>query len=139
MRRFPADYIGIPFANWGRSATGTDCGGLIQMIYADQLGVHLDDHFGTYLSAFDPADAAGPLTIERDCGEWARVDQPNPLDVVLLTVPTRSGVYPAHAGVVVDPTTMIHAESTSGAVLAALNGLTWARRVEGFYRHASQL
>lgn len=140
MRRFPADYVGIPFQNWGRSITGCDCGGLIILIYADQLGVSLDDHMGSYLSAADPSDAEVPLTIERDCGEWARVDTPEPLDVALLSVVSRKGVFSAHVGLVVDGGTMIHATSGAGqAVLASLSGIEWGKRVEGYYRHASQL
>lgn len=140
MRRFPVDYVGIPFLNWGRSISGCDCGGLIILVYADQLGVHLDDHFGTYLSALDPSDASVALTIERDCGEWARVDTPQPMDVALLSVPSRKGIFSGHVGLVVDEDTMIHSTSSAEqAVLASLAGIEWGKRVEGYYRHASQL
>src|SRR3546814_18876664 len=69
--RHAADaYIGIPFVDDGKTRAGVHCWGLLQMYYAEQLGITLPDY---PLTAADRDGNAAALREELAAGEWRPV------------------------------------------------------------------
>lgn len=67
----------------------------------------------------------------EDAADWARVDQPQPLDVVVFNVKGR----PGHVGVCIGDDKFIHAEWGSTSRIERLSSPFRAPRIEGFYRY----
>ena len=125
-----ARYVGIPFADHGRDASGCDCWGLVRLFYREQLGIELSDLGPTYR---DTTDAGGMRRVYDDqLACWRPVKTPAPGDAVVLKVRGE----PVHVGVVVDRRRMLHVESGTDAVVERFDGALWAPRLIGFYRHA---
>lgn len=122
-----AKYIGIPFADHGATLAGCDCWGLVRMVYADVLGVHLVDFAAEYESS---TDESAPRLIDKVRSGWLEVDHPLPLDVILLKIQGR----PWHVGIVAAKNKMLHVTRGVDAVIDDYTRPMWARRIEGFYR-----
>lgn len=132
MPPWVADYIGIPFAEFGRNRLGCDCWGLVRLVYADRLGVELPSYTGDYTGTAE-RDELDRL-IAGHMGPWRRVDDPGLFDVVLVRIAGRA----CHVGVIVGPATMLHIERGIDASIARLTSPVWSRRIDGYYRHESQ-
>lgn len=127
-----ADYIGIPFAEFGRNRLGCDCWGLVRLVYADRLGVDLPSYAADYTGTAE-RDEINRL-IGGQMSAWRPVGEPAVGDVVLIRIAGRA----CHVGVVVGPDTMLHVEKGTDASIAKLTAPAWARRIDGYYRHESQ-
>ncbi|HEY9544770.1 MAG TPA: NlpC/P60 family protein [Solimonas sp.] len=131
--RHAADaYIGIPFVDDGKTRAGVHCWGLLQMYYAEQLGITLPDY---PLTAADRDGTAAALRDAIAAGEWLPVDTPIDGDMVTMAHqrdPCHIGMFAA--GMV------LHATSISGSVIAETMPHLRARgygRVR-FYRSAAR-
>lgn len=125
-------YVGIPFADHGRTSAGCDCWGLVRMIYRAEYGVELPDLGPIYRSTTDEDGMRAVYVAQLP--EWRQVESPQAGDVALLRV---RGV-PIHVGVVVSENRMLHIERGLDAVVERFDAGMWANRIEGFYRHAKQ-
>jgi len=67
----------------------------------------------------------------EDAADWARVDRPEPLDVVVFNL---AGA-PGHVGVCIGAGRFFHVEEGGTARIERLTSPLWARRVHGFYRY----
>lgn len=93
------------------------------------------DRFCTVLAARILAEHGIPYPdVDRpeDAADWARVDQPQPLDVVVFT---RAG-RPSHVGVCIGNGQFLHVEEGGTSRIDRLSSPLWARRIEGFYRYS---
>lgn len=127
-----AKYVGIPFADHGRGASGCDCWGLVRLFYRQELGIELSDLGPSYR---DTTDAAGMRLVHADqLACWRRVHAPQPGDVALLNV---LGA-PVHVGVMLDRRRMLHVQRGIDAAIERIDGPLWRNRLEGFYRHADR-
>lgn len=121
-------YIGIPFVELGRGRAGTDCWGLVRMIYAGHLGIDLPSMDGTYR---DHQDERIPGLIAEHAKAWRRVEVPQPYDVVLLHQDGRL----QHIAMVVDGQWMVHAVREAEVCLDRYRAPEWWPAIEGFYRY----
>ncbi|TRD18352.1 NlpC/P60 family protein [Palleronia caenipelagi] len=123
-------YIGIPYAEGGRTERGCDCYGLIRLIYARELGIGL------------PAYSAAPCATERaeidrlvgqeaGTGPWTRVTDQAPFDVILC----RMGALDSHLGLAVTPRLMLHLALDDCAKIERIDTGRWARRISSLWRH----
>ncbi len=128
-------YVGLPYADHGRSRDGVDCWGLVRLVYAEQFDLILPDHGPDYGSAariFDVAAAieANAIPPWREIKGWPEIG-----DIVLL----RHGRFPIHVGVYVGQRDtrphMLHVEEGLSACIEPLDGVVWGHRIMGFYRH----
>lgn len=129
------DYIGRPYRPGGAGREAYDCWGLVRAVLAEQGGVILPPlgletaSLLDRVRAFDAGAGYDPAF-----ADWRRVDDgaPVPLDVWLLT----SNRRPTHAGVLISPDVLLHAEEVAGVVAVPvdeLRHLGW--RKVGAYRH----
>ena len=115
-------YIGLPYA-----VGSTDCWGLVRMIYADHLGIHLPAYLGVEMG---PAVGAiiDDLLASRT---WEPVETAQPYDLILLRDGSR-----LHIGIVIEPGKMIHTMENKNACIENYTRPYWASLAIGFYRYA---
>jgi cell wall-associated NlpC family hydrolase len=129
-------YIGIPWQDLGRDEAGTDCWGLLRLVYGREFKVPLPSGVGLYLSADDLAEVA--RVIEGGRGPWRELERgaEREGDAILM----RWRGHACHCGVVVDPREgkMLHQWRGTNSSLAWYKGeraLLWRRLIESFHRH----
>jgi cell wall-associated NlpC family hydrolase len=121
-------YLGIPYINEGRDMSGTDCYGLLLMIFKD-CGIELPDVYEHYSSDF--CFKGKDYFIEQFCNDWVQVEHPIFLDVVGFK--TRSGVL-NHAGIMLDADSFIHT-CKAGTVRSKVAEFVKRYHFGGYYRH----
>lgn len=126
------EYLGIPFAEKGRSRAGCDCWGLPRLIYLEQLGLELPSYADEYAPVNDSEreDIHQLLDAGRTC--WARValTDARPFDLLELASVT------LHVGIVVVAGRMLHVQRGGDSHVVPYNSGAWLGRVLGCYRHA---
>jgi len=129
------DYVGIPYAEYGRTRAGLDCWGLIRLIYADVFKIALPSFLtpeeGTYQTE---SDESIDELIALKKANWSLIADRQayqPGDVISFHV----GGYLAHVGVYVGEGKFIHARRGQDVVIEPLFGLLWGTRIEGVYRY----
>lgn len=125
------DYIGIPFKPDGRDRTGTDCWGLVHLIYRERLGIGLPEHSGIYTGNSLSSLKKVAREMEEARKRWLLVEAPQEYDAVLL----RTGKYVWHVGMVIDNRRMIHIMDGINSVIEPYTGLAWKNRVQEFRRY----
>jgi cell wall-associated NlpC family hydrolase len=128
---WPAKYVGLRFAENGRTVEGCDCWGLVCLVYSMELGVVLPDFAGMYAGTSDIAAIGALHDLERP--RWDLVDflAAAPFDLVSLRVKGR----PWHVGIVTEPGRMLHALPRCDAVVEDYTRPLWKPRIDGFYRY----
>jgi len=127
-------YIGVPYLGRGTGFHGSDCYGLVRLIFQGELNIDLKDFSMQY---------EDPMIIKKN-GElisankevWHRLDQgqsSRPFDVVSFNI---HGIE-AHMGVVADANKgfFLHTLSKHDSAIARLDSITWEKRIVGVYRH----
>jgi cell wall-associated NlpC family hydrolase len=126
-------YVGLPWRDKGRGPDAFDCWGLAREVLTRHYGAPpLPDYGDAYRNANDLATVTqaiqrGLLQGWERCGAAAE----GRLAIVQL-----AGV-PWHCGVMVGEDMMLHALERANVVVESIRTLTWARRIEGFYRYAA--
>ncbi|WP_291299285.1 NlpC/P60 family protein [Elioraea sp.] len=126
-----AEYVGLPFAECGRDRSGCDCWGLVRLVLAEVFDAEVPSYLGGYAHTADRQAVAA--TVARALPDWTPV----------LGVPERAGDValfrlmgqPTHVGLVVAPGWMLHVERGTNSALDRLDGMRWASRRIGLYRH----
>jgi cell wall-associated NlpC family hydrolase len=128
-----ARYVGIPFADGGRSFAACDCYGLVHLCLRQEFGVELPSYVGAYASANEMEEVSSLLAGRIPADGWRRItDRPRPGDGVVLRLRNR----PWHVGVMVTETDFVHVFEDQGvSAIERLDSPRWARRVIGIYRH----
>lgn len=121
-------YVGIPYKDNGRDATGIDCWGLVRHFYSNELSIELPSYAELYNGAWDPSIS---VSIEQYKDGWDLHEKPEFGDVVLFRV---LGDL-SHVGVYVGNNQFIHARDGKDSVLERLDNFQWAKRVAGYYRY----
>lgn len=102
--RSARQWIGTPYAYGGRSKSGTDCSGMIMVIYSDVAGLTL------------PRNSAA----QRDYCVSVSRRQLEPGDLVFFTTSKRGGKV-NHVGMYVGNGRIIHASSSRGVIESSLD------------------
>lgn len=130
--QWASGYVGVPFAEHGRSPHGWDCWGLVWWCFKEHLAVILPSFAADYR---DPADAAEIARVMASrMSDWRAIGpgvRPRLGDVALLRV----GRWPGHVGLVMDRRRMLHVERNIRTQFEDYDGPMWARRLLGLYRH----
>jgi cell wall-associated NlpC family hydrolase len=125
------DYIGIKYIKDGRSRSGTDCWGLVSMIYKECLNIELPDYSGILKdqSAASLREVTRIRKLEQE--KWIRLAKPQLFDLILI----RAGLF--HVGVVASKKLMIHTiDEIEFSALEDYTDNQWKHRIEGFYHYA---
>lgn len=123
-------YIGIPWAEHGRSRLGVDCWGLAWLVYSD-LGIAVPSYVGDYADATERAEIAGLIGGAKTVDTWRMVDVAAPFDLVVFH---RAGIE-CHVGIVVSPGLMLHVIRDRDSHLARYDSGYWSGRLTGTWRH----
>lgn len=126
-----ADYVGLPYEAGGRTRKGVDCWGLINLVWAEQLGGPLPNYEGAVWRG--PGDSAAvALGADVYAGHYVEVEPGAERlgDGLLL----RMRGLPLHVGMVIAPGWMLHIEEGCNACLEPYRALRWGSRIMGIYR-----
>ena len=128
----------VPFEEKGRSWGGWDCWGIPYLGFREVLGIQLPEMTGKYSSTRRLKELR--ILIDRNKGtEWVSVDEPRAMDCVILLMMGES----CHIGLMLDEVHVLHVEANCMTIVERIDQPPWRGtgydKVEGFYRHASQL
>lgn len=124
-------YIGIPFLEKGRDATGLDCWGLVRLIYKQEYNINLPSFATDYTLSDD--ERIGELFAQYKEG-WEVLDNPQPGSAVIF----RMFGTESHIGVVVDNSRFIHVREGRDTVIESLESGKWAKRIVGFFQYSEK-
>lgn len=125
-------YVGIPYADRGRSHAGADCWGLVRLVYQEQFATALPSFVDDYAHSADPAVEE---LAAREREGWEPVQgEPAEGDVLLFRIAGRL----AHVGVAIGGGQFLHAREGHAATIERLNSGSWKHRVAGAYRYRAQ-
>jgi len=125
--------IGVPYRNKGRDLLGADCWGLLRLFYINELGVFLPSYDEHYEDAYDKQSTES--AIENFSQDWNKVDVPMYGDAIKL----RLAGHPCHVGVYLQNSEFLHTQNGHDSCIDRLDSVKWKNRIEGFYRHKSQM
>ncbi len=127
-----ARYIGVPYADMGRDATGLDCWGLVRLVLAEQCGIEVEGFEGGYSSP-DERERLDSLIRGNLPLTYVGVDvgKDRAFDVAFF----RQFGHVSHCGVVCGAGVMIHARRGTGVVVERYRSGLWGNRLHGIYRH----
>lgn len=122
-------FIGLPYADRGRSRDGVDCWGLVRLVLASH-GIDVPSYAGRYASVQERAEVAS--LIEDVKPSWMKVDDPRELDLAIF----RHGRLETHVAIVVEPGRMLHVSTGVPSRIESYQDEYWCRRLTGFWRYA---
>lgn len=125
-----SEYVGIPFVDGGRDASGLDCWGLVRLIYAQEVGAILPSY--GEISAANLTAVARQITGGADTDEWFEPDVPEPLDVAVMRL--NGSRWAGHVGIVTAPGRIIHIERATHSVIVPTSHWTVRERIVGYRR-----
>ena len=142
MKSFTLDmqskYMRIPFKEHGRGFDGCDCGGLLILIYRNELGIELPDLAHLYQTTQIESWEDVKETISRGVREYPSfVEVPKgeaiqPFDVIVFNIAS----HPIHIGIVVNDRMFIHIlEGYTNVRQERIHSANWIKRIEGIYRY----
>lgn len=129
MAHWSDDFVGIPYADRGRTRAGADCWGLVRLVHEEVFGNRLPSFVDQYETASDRERLDDLIARHRE--GWARADLEQPGDVALFRILG----HPSHVGVITHPGYMLHVREGQAAVVERITAPQWAGRLEGIYRY----
>lgn len=125
------EYIGLPFAERGRTREGVDCWGLVRIVLSERYGVDVPSYAERYECCGD-VEILGNL-VPAEAREWLYVPIENATagDVIVLRMRGRA----MHVGIIVGDGKFLHAREKIGSCLEDYRGPMWAPRVVEVRRH----
>lgn len=137
MTHWSRSYLGLPYADRGRSRAGVDCWGLPFLAFPEQLRIDVPEYAGATVGDAERRELEA-LMAGEDVDTWAKVADPQPFDLVWFRN-LRSGDA-THVGIVMRPGLMLHAYRGEGCVVPQdYTARTWSTFLIGVYRHREML
>lgn len=130
MTHWTAKYVGTPFREHGRDASGVDCWGLARLIYMAELQIELPSYAEAYASVAELAEIDAEIAGAAASPQWMPAPRAQTFDIAVF----RIGTLCRHLGVVVAPGMMIHAHDDC-AKIEHYKAPKWEHRLTGIYRH----
>jgi sulfur carrier protein ThiS len=124
-------YIGLPYAANGRDESGIDCWGLVRLFYKQEYSIELPSYTEEYAGAYDTR-ILGMMDLYKN--NWAQVAQPEVGSVIVFNILGE----PFHVGIYIGDDKFIHARDGMDSVVESVNSPRWAKRIEGYYKYATQ-
>lgn len=126
-----AHYLGIPFAEKGRTRQGVDCYGLVRLIYQEQRSVELPSYTEGYVTTDDKQEIAALMNQEVSA-RWKEIPMPTIqlFDCLIFRVLG----HPMHVGLALDHPWFIHAIKRQGQSMGKVwverwDSIAWKHRV----------
>lgn len=141
MTAWASKYIGLPFVDGGRTASGCDCWGLVRLVLAEQAGITLPGHGD--IAARDSRAIRDRVAADAASGDWVEVarDQVARLDVVTMLGRIHNGASvvagETHVGIALDARCLLHVEHGTDTVIVPLAGPLVRDRIRRIFRHRS--
>jgi len=99
------DYVGIPWVCGEATMKGTDCWGLIVMVFQDALNIPLN-HFNPDNINSDDKTSDMIELIRDNSDNWELVNVPREFDVVMMI--DRKNCRPSHVGIYIGNGQVLH-------------------------------
>jgi len=130
------NYIGIPFADYGREGSELDCWGLYRKVLSEQAGIDIPEFGSLGYNVGNRSQNTGVsefMTNKIRKGMWLSVspDHERLFDGILLRI---LGL-PIHVGVIVARGFMLHTEYGVNSCLERYDRTLWSKRIIGIYRY----
>lgn len=130
-------YLRIPFKEHRRDFSGCDCGGLVWLVYKEELGIELPDWREGYTSTQIEHGAELESTLSTMLGENGHeVDLQNmqPFDVIAF----RINGLPMHVGIAINNHYFMHImQGKTQVCLERIGSVQWEKRISGVYRYGN--
>lgn len=124
-------YIGIPYAEKGRDENGTDCWGLVRLVYKNELNIDLP----SFTADYDTTDGERLEELFAQYKEgWESTDNPEVGDAVIF----RIFGYESHIGICIGDNKFLHVREGRDAVIESLDNAKWSKRITGFFRYSEK-
>lgn len=121
-------YIGIPYLDNGRDTAGTDCWGLVRLIYKEELDIDLPSFYSDY--TISDTDRIAELLNQYREG-WEQLSLPEEKCVVLFQIMGKV----SHIGIMINEKQFIHNRRNQAASVESLDSVKWKNRVVGFFKY----
>lgn len=130
-----SQYVGLPFAEGGRSRKGVDCWGLLHLIFRDQYGIEVPSYAEQYVGKEERREIARLLETETKTDPWISVIPGSEQEGDMATFRDRRAGLPSHTGMVLSKSRMLHVSRGRLASIECYRTPVWDARLIGFYRH----
>ena len=125
------NYIGIPFKEKGRDRSGTDCWGLVRLIYKEQYNIDLPSFANEYPTVDDRERIHELIAQYKEA--WNPVETPSEGSVVLF----RMLGSETHIGVAINEQEFIHVREGADSVIERFDSVNWKNRLIGHFRYTT--
>lgn len=122
-------YIGIPYKNKGRNSTGSDCWGLVRLVYKSEYGIELLSFSNDYISSEEGEKVKEVVQKGKDLFEAVEKDNPEYGDIIVFNMKGN----PCHVGIYVGDQKVLHVLRGTECLVERLSSHRLKGRVEGYY------
>lgn len=132
-----ADFVGLPFADHGRSRDGADCWGGVRLVLAELRGLVLPDYGDGYRETMDSAGISVSIR-EGLARDFRKVDVPALYDLVIFNLagkPWHVGLVTGHGDRFLHWPQPDDKGNDGTSRVCRWNDPRWNKRIEGFYRY----
>ena len=128
---WPADYIGIPYVDRGRTHEGSDCWGIAALVNREVFKKHSFPLLNDTYPTTDDLTAVNE-TYENNKNRFTEVTFHNrcPGDILMFIIKG----FPVHVGVACDYMYMLHSLPNMNCVYENYTTFKWEKRLVGIYR-----
>ena len=127
-------FLGLPFADMGRSRAGVDCWGLVRLVYSEEFGIDLPSY--DYAGSKSREEIDQLITVEST-RDWVEVlpGTERAGDLVIM----EPGKFKCHTGVVTAPGQLLHVEDGISSAIHDYRRSTFRYPPRQFLRHRSRV
>lgn len=132
MSHWSEKYLGIPYKELGRTLSGSDCYGLVYLVYEKERGIRLPSYDKEYISPKEHEQVNQLISGAMVSSEWMPIPiiDYKPMDVIAF----RTGELVFHLGLIVDKKYMLHSRRDRSK-LEDYRSPVWVSRISGVYRY----